>query len=69
MRMPIEYGRPRVNAKPYRPNICADNYAAKYSAGPVLERARVSAALRRISFSCSLRFQRARKGPRVSMAP
>ena len=44
MRMPIKYGRPRVNAKPYRPNICADNYAAKYSAGPVLGRARVSAA-------------------------
>ena len=23
MRMPIKNGRPRVNAKPYQPNICA----------------------------------------------
>ena len=34
----IKDGRPRVNANPYRPNICTVHYAAKYSASQLFER-------------------------------
>ena len=45
LRMTIKDGRPRVNAKPYRPNICTVQLRGQIFGRPSIERPRVNAAI------------------------